>query len=281
MIRPESLNGISIGEAQRRIPLDSLEARILLGFALGLSRTQLITQSERTLTEAEAQRLSALIGRRLDGEPIAYITGEREFYGLPFCVSPAVLVPRPETELLVDLALERLPQGGSLLDMGTGSGAIAVAIAHVRPDAQVSALELSPAALAVARENAARILPGASRPIRFLSGNWYAGLAVGERFDLIAANPPYIAAADAHLSQGDLRFEPPGALTDGADGLSALQAIILGAPNHLNPGGWLLMEHGFAQAESVRNLLIDNGFSEVHRWQDLAGIERVSGGKLS
>jgi release factor glutamine methyltransferase len=281
MNRFENLNGVSIGALQRQIALDLLEIRILLCFALGLSRTQLITQSERTLTEAEVQRLSALIQRRLDGEPIAYITGEREFYGLPFRVSPAVLIPRPETELLVDLALERLPQGGSVLDMGTGSGAIAVAIAHARPDAQVSALDLSPAALTVAQENAVRILPAARLPIRFLSGNWYAGLEEGERFDLIVANPPYISVTDAHLSQGDLRFEPTAALTDGAGGLSALQAIAAGASNHLNPGGWLLLEHGFDQAKSVRNLLIDSGFSEPRCWQDLAGIDRISGGKLS
>ena len=240
MNRLENLNGVSIGALQRQISLDLLEIRILLCFALGLSRTQLITQSERTLTEAEAQRLSALIQRRLDGEPIAYLTGEREFYGLLFRVSPAVLIPRPETELLVDLALERLPQGGSVLDMGAGSGAIAVAIAHARPDAQVSALDISPAALTVAQENAVRILPATRRPIRFFSGNWYAGLVGGEQFDLIVANPPYISVTDAHLSQGDLRFEPPGALTDGAGGLSALQAIAAGASNHLVPGGWLL-----------------------------------------
>ncbi len=267
--------GANLRQLQLSLPLDPLENRILLCHALGLSRVSLITQSERVLTQEEAADLGALVQRRLDGEPIAYIVGEREFFGLPFRVGPGVLIPRPDTELIVELALERLPEKGRLLDMGTGSGAIAVACAHARRDASVTALDLSEEALAIARANAA----SNSASVRFLRSDWFS--AVGdERFELIASNPPYIAAGDAHLSEGDLRFEPSGALTDHADGLSALRIIIEGAPAHLAPGGWLLLEHGYDQAQAVRALLQARGFSEVQSWRDLAGIERVSGGRL-
>jgi len=268
--------GASVKRLQAAMPLDALENRILLCHALGLSRVGLITQSERALTEEEAGRLSALVQRRLDGEPIAYIVGEREFFGLPFKVSPAVLIPRPDTELIVELALERLPQGGRMLDMGTGSGAIAVACAHSRRDAGVTALDLSEDALEVARANAA----ANGVQVRFLRSDWF-GAVGDERFALIASNPPYIASHDEHLSQGDLRFEPAGALTDHADGLSALRTIVDGAPAHLLPGGWLLLEHGYDQAEAVRALLAARGFAEVQSWRDLPGIERVSGGRLA
>jgi release factor glutamine methyltransferase len=267
--------GATIRQLQATLPLDPLENRILLCHALGLARVALITQSERALNQEEATRLDALVQRRLQGEPIAYIVGEREFFGLPFKVAPGVLIPRPDTELIVELAIERLPQGGRLLDMGTGSGAIAVACAHSRRDASVTALDLSEEALAIARANAAA--NGAA--VRFLRSDWFS--AVGdERFELIASNPPYIAAGDEHLSQGDLRFEPSGALTDHADGLSALRIIIDGAPAHLEPGGWLLLEHGYDQAGAVRELLSARGFTEVQSWRDLPGIERVSGGRL-
>jgi len=267
--------GASVKQLQAALPLDALENRILLCHALTLSRVGLITQSERTLTEEEATRLAALVQRRLDGEPIAYIVGEREFFGLPFKVSPAVLIPRPDTELIVELALERLPRHGRLLDMGTGSGAIAVACAHSRRDAAVSALDLSEDALEIARANAA----ANGVEVRFLRSDWFGALQE-ERFALIASNPPYIDANDAHLSQGDLRFEPPGALTDHADGLSALRTIIEGAPAHLEAEGWLLLEHGYDQAEAVRALLSARGFLDVQSWRDLPGIERVSGGRL-
>jgi release factor glutamine methyltransferase len=254
--------------------LEPLETRILLTHALKLSRVQLITQSERAFTADEAQRLSALFQRRIDGEPIAYIIGEREFYGLSFHVTPDVLIPRPETELLVELALERLPPNGRVLDMGTGSGAIAVALAHARPDAAVTALDVSEAALAVAQRNAARH----GTPVSFLHSDWYAAIQ-DRQFDIIVANPPYIVAGDTHLSQGDLRFEPVGALTDHADGLSALRTIAAGAALHLASGGWVLMEHGYDQAAAVRGLLALHAFIDVQSWQDLAGIERVSGGR--
>ncbi len=265
--------GVSIGALLKQSPLDALETRILICHALGLTRVQLITRSERTLTAPEAERLAALFGRRLRGEPIAYITGEREFYGIAFEVTPAVLIPRPETELLVELSLERLPPNGRLLDLGTGSGAIAIAVAHARPDANVVALDASDAALEVARRNATRH----GTQVQFVKSDWYAALE-DTRFDLIAANPPYIEKDDPHLSQGDLRFEPRTALTDHGDGLSALRSIVIGATARLTSGGWLLMEHGYDQAAAVRALLTDQGFDQVQSWRDLAGIERVSGG---
>ncbi|HCE09900.1 MAG TPA: peptide chain release factor N(5)-glutamine methyltransferase [Oxalobacteraceae bacterium] len=265
--------GSSIAALLNSAPLDPLETRILIMHALQLSRVQLITRSERVLTQEETQRLTALFQRRIQGEPIAYIVGKREFYGLAFAVTPAVLIPRPDTELLVDLALERLSQNGRVLDLGTGSGAIAIAIAHSRPDASVTALDASTDALEIARLNAAT--HGVS--VNFLLSDWYQALA-GQRFDIIVANPPYIVSGDAHLSQGDLRYEPLAALTDHADGLSALRSIIAGAATHLESGGWLLMEHGYDQAANVRDLLTAQGFGEVQSWQDLAGIERASGG---
>ena len=271
-----SYAGCTLATVLKTAPLDPLENRILLCHALRLTRVQLITQSERQLSAAEAEALTALLARRLRGEPIAYIVGQREFYGLDLRVSPDVLIPRPDTELLVELALERLPQGGSALDMGTGSGAIAVAIAHTRPDAQVTALDASPAALAIARENASTH----QVRVRLLESDWYGALDADQAFDLIVSNPPYIVAGDIHLSQGDLRFEPVDALTDHADGLSDLRTIIEGAPAHLKAGGWLLMGHGYDQAAAVRALLTGGGWREVQSWRDLAGIERVSGARL-
>jgi release factor glutamine methyltransferase len=269
--------GASITAVQAGLPLDPLENRILLCHATGLTRVQLITQGDRPLAPDEAARLTDLVARRQRGEPIAYIVGRREFFGLDFQVGPAVLIPRPDTELIVELALERLPQGPArLLDMGTGSGAIAVAVAHTRPDADVTALDVSPDALALAQANAAA--NGAR--VRFLHSSWFDALDAGEVFDVIASNPPYIAAGDDHLAQGDLRFEPVGALTDHADGLSALRTIITGSPRHLVPGGWLLLEHGYDQAAAVRTLLQEAGFADVQSWRDLAGIERVSGGRF-
>ncbi|MES2149658.1 MAG: peptide chain release factor N(5)-glutamine methyltransferase [Pseudomonadota bacterium] len=266
--------GTSVGALQDGLPLAPLENRILLCHALGLTRVGLITQSERVVSAAEARQLAKLVARRQAGEPIAYIVGQREFFGLDFRVTGAVLIPRPDTELLVELALERLASGASVLDMGTGSGAIAVAIAHTRPDAIVSALDVSEAALDIARGNAAS--NGAC--VRFLRSDWYDALR-GETFGMIVSNPPYIADGDVHLGQGDLRFEPAGALTDHADGLSALRTIIAGAPSHLAAQGWLLMEHGYDQAAQVRELLAGAGYTDVQSWRDLSGIERVSGAR--
>ncbi|MBK4733762.1 peptide chain release factor N(5)-glutamine methyltransferase [Noviherbaspirillum pedocola] len=275
MMDAASLAGLSIAQIERLSTLPPLETRILLCHALGLSRVQLITRSEQVPDAAQRELLAQLLLRRQAGEPIAYLTGSREFYGLEFRVTPAVLIPRPETELLVELAIERLPEGGSLLDLGTGSGAIAVAIAHARPDAHLTALDASAAALEVARGNAERH----GVRVEFLQSDWYAALPA-MRFDLVVSNPPYIVAGDTHLAQGDLRFEPVDALTDHADGLSALRTIVSGASAHLADGGWLLMEHGYDQAEAVRSLLAARGFAEVQSWRDLAGIERASGGRL-
>ncbi|MRW85082.1 peptide chain release factor N(5)-glutamine methyltransferase [Pseudoduganella sp. FT26W] len=268
--------GVTIAALQRQSLLDGLDYRVLLCHALELNRIALITQSERALTADEAQRFAALVQRRLDGEPIAYIVGQREFFGLPFEVGSAVLIPRPDTELLVELTLDRLPLNGRALDMGTGSGAIAVALAHTRRDADITALDVSADALAVARRNA----DANHARVTFLQSDWYAALQGAAPFDVIASNPPYIASGDHHLSEGDLRYEPVGALTDHADGLSALRVIIAGAPPHLTPQGWLLMEHGYDQAQAVRELLTAAGYADVRSWQDLAGIERVSGGRL-
>ena len=268
--------GDTIAEALRVGALDQHERRILLGHALGLSRVQLITASEDILTGPQAQRVAQLFARRSAGEPIAYLTGCREFYGLAFAVSPAVLIPRPETELLVELAIDRLPRQGRVLDLGTGSGAIAVALAYSRRDASVTALDVSDAALSVARRNAAHH----AVQVQLMRSDWYAALT-DQRFDMIVANPPYVVAGDAHLREGDLRFEPIDALTDHADGLSALRQIIAGAAQFLQPGGWLLTEHGYDQADSVRALLAAQRGTEIQSWKDLAGIERVSGARLS
>lgn len=276
-----SLTGMPLGWVERAAGIDAFEARLLLCHALGLTRVQLITASERELSEDEAQRIAALFERRQRGEPIAYLLGSREFYGLELRVSPSVLIPRPETELLVELALARAPLGARVVDLGTGSGAIAIALAHTRADLQVSAVDLSEDALVLARGNAAT--HGAD--IRFVHSDWYAGLdamsTLPPVFDLIVSNPPYIVNGDPHLVQGDLRFEPIDALTDHDDGLSAIRTIISGAPAHLKSGGWLLFEHGYDQADAARALLTAAGMHEVQSWRDLAGIERVSGARLA
>jgi release factor glutamine methyltransferase len=256
-----------------------IEVQVLLQATLRVSRAYLLTHPEQRLDTEQQARYTALIERRLRGEPLAYLLGEREFYGLTFKVTPATLIPRPDTELLVDLALQRIPQHGAfrVLDLGTGSGAIALSIAHARPDVKVTAVDASPDALKVARENARCLNIGNTRLLR---SDWFSALA-GERFDLIVSNPPYIADGDAHLTQGDLRFEPRGALASGADGLDDIRRIVADAKGHLNPGGWLLFEHGYDQAARARGLLEKAGYAGVFSARDLAGIERVSGGKMS
>ena len=253
-----------------------LEAQVLLGHALGRSRAWLIAHGGDALDAGQTAAFADLFERRWSGEPIAYILGEREFYSLDFKVTPAVLIPRPETELLVELALEHIPAGHPcrVLDLGTGSGAVAVTLALHRTQTEVVAVDQSAAALEVARENAQRLGAG---NLRLIQSDWYGALG-GEKFDLIVANPPYIAAADPHLAQGDLRFEPAAALASGADGLDDIRAIVRGATVHLKPGGWLLFEHGYDQAAACRELLIQAGFEQVASAADLAGIERVSYG---
>ena len=264
---------MTIRDLLRLALIDPREARILMAHALQCSRVQLVIRENDALSAAEVNEISGLLLRRMQGEPIAYLTGEREFYGLRFSVTPDVLIPRPETELLVELAIERLPQAGRAADLGTGSGAIAISLAHTRRDAQITATDISEAALIVARGNADHHRV----KIEFLRSDWFDVL--DSSFDLIVSNPPYIAASDVHLTQGDLRFEPASALTDHANGMTALSVIIDGAPAHLNPNGWLLLEHGYDQATAVRMQLTRAGWSDVQSWKDLAGIERVSGGR--
>jgi release factor glutamine methyltransferase len=257
--------------------LPDLEAKALAQHALGVSRAWLTARLDEPLEIAQARAIERLFARRAGGEPVAYITGEREFYSLDFAVTPAVLIPRPETELLVELAAARLArQSGRVLDLGTGSGAIAVAVAHAAPDAEIWAVDASERALEVARLNAKR--HGAN--VRFVRSDWFSRIGA-ERFDLILSNPPYVAMEDAHLAAGDLRYEPRDALVGGADGLDAIRAIVGQAPRHLEAGGELLLEHGYDQAERVRDLLAVCGFTDVRSWPDLAGIPRVSGGRLA
>jgi release factor glutamine methyltransferase len=268
----------TIDEVLRGKQLPAIELRILLAHTLDVDHAHLIAHGRDTLGDEARAQFEALCARRRAGEPIAYLTGMREFYGVQFHVSPAVLIPRPETEVLVDLALERIPLDriDRVLDLGTGSGCIALAIVMNRPLARVTATEASAAALVVARDNARRL----DADVDLREGAWYDPVA-GERFDIIVANPPYVAAGDPHLSEGDLRFEPAAALSDGSGGLASIERIVAGAPAHLLPQGWLLFEHGYDQAATARELLAAAGFGLVRSWRDLAGVERVSGGQAA
>lgn len=258
---------------------DRLEAEVLLTHALGKPRSWLIAHAGDALDEAQLRAYDALVQRRRLGEPVAYLTGRRGFWSLELEVTPATLIPRPETELLVELALERLPkaQRARVADLGTGSGAIALAIARERPSAQVTATDASADALAVAQRNASshRIAN-----VAFAQGDWLAPLAQ-QRFDVIVSNPPYIEVHDPHLAQGDLRFEPASALASGEDGLDDIRRIVSQARRHLLPGGWLLLEHGWNQGEAVRTLLEGAGYADVFTAKDLEQRDRVSGGRHS
>lgn len=256
---------------------ERVDAEWLLLHVLAKPRSWLIAHADDALDEAAAAAFAALVERRAAGEPVAYLTGQRGFWSLQLAVGPATLIPRPETELLVELALARLPPDRPcrVADLGTGSGAIALAIAHERPRARVVATDASAAALTVARDNAQRL--GLAH-ISFAEGDWLAPL-IDQRFELIVSNPPYIEAADPHLQQGDLRFEPAAALASGVDGLDAIRGIVRAARAHLEPAGWLLLEHGWNQGAAVRGLLQVAGYGEVFTAQDLAGRDRVSGGR--
>lgn len=256
---------------------DRLEAEVLLAHVLGKPRSWLIAHADDALDAAPAAAFAALVQRRHAGEPVAYITGRRGFWSLELEVTPATLIPRPETELLVELALERLTLTASsrVADLGTGSGAIALAIARERPRARVVATDASAAALAVARRNAERL--GIAN-IAFTQGDWLAPLA-DHRFDVILSNPPYIEADDPHLAQGDLRFEPASALASGLDGLDDIRRIVGDARVHLEPNGWLMMEHGWNQGDAVRAVLEAAGYREVFTARDLEQRDRVSGGR--
>ncbi len=274
------MSTIAAALAAARPKLAAGEARLLLGHVLNKSTAWLIAHDDEALDEDALLRFASLVARRAGGEPVAYLVGQREFFGRAFAVSAAVLIPRPETELLVELALAKVGDGDTaaqatrVLDLGTGSGCIAITLALEQAALQVTAIDASAAALAVAKTNAGRL--GAT--LRLLRSDWFAALA-GEQFDLIVANPPYIAAADSHLAAGDLRHEPAAALASGADGLADLRRIIAEAPPHLAPGGRLLLEHGYDQAEAVCDLLEQAGLIDIEQHQDLAGIVRVSGGR--
>lgn len=268
----------AIREAAARLPGDEarLEAELLLAHALERPRSWFYAHSGDVLDGSQARAFDALLRRREGGEPVAQITGHRGFWSLELAVSADTLIPRPETELLVELALERLPPAemGQVLDLGTGTGAIALAIASERPLVDVSAVDVSDAALAVARANADE----AGLPLRLLQGSWFEPVA-GDVYRMIVSNPPYIAENDPHLGQGDLRFEPRSALASGADGLDAIRLIVAGAPTHLLPGGWLLVEHGNEQGAAVRGLFQTEGFAQVATARDLERRERVTRGQ--
>ncbi|MGB7542211.1 MAG: peptide chain release factor N(5)-glutamine methyltransferase [Burkholderiales bacterium] len=267
---------VTIGSLLRESGLPRSEAQLLLCILLGRERAWLIAHAEETVDPSRPRTARDWFARRRAGEPIAYISGEREFFGLALRVTPEVLIPRPETELLVELALERIPAGGAgrVLDLGTGSGAVALALAHERSGLRITATDISAAALAVARGNAQR--HGVA--IDFVLGDWFD--AVGpEPFDLIVSNPPYVARQDPHLERGDVRFEPRLALAGGDDGMEFIGEIAAGAQDRLRPGGWLLFEHGFDQGARCMALLRGLGYADIDDFTDLAGLPRVGAGR--
>ena len=267
---------VVIDELVRDSRLPRLEAELLLCILMGCERAYLAAHRDRAIPQLDADRARRWFARRRAGEPIAYITARREFYGIPLHVTPDVLIPRPETERLVEVALERMPSSASAraLDLGTGSGAIAVALAHERAGLRITATDISEAALGVARENARR--QGAA--IEFVRSDWFADLQPG-RFDFIASNPPYVKAKDEHLELGDVRFEPRIALIGGDSGLDCIEGIAAQARARLRPGGWLILEHGYDQRDPCLNLLRDLGYTDTEDFDDLAGIPRVCAGR--
>ncbi len=270
--------GEALAFARQRI--DRLDARLLLQYATGCTHADLLARPETPVIGPAFAQFADWVARRAAGEPLAYLVGESEFRGRVFQVSPTVLIPRPETEVLLDLALERLAgrQSPDVVDLGTGSGIVAISLALECPEARVSAVDLSPGALAVARNNAGRL----GTKVDFHEGDWFAPLA-GRQFDLIVSNPPYVAEGDPHLALNGLPHEPRLALTDqepGGNGLGCIRRIVADAATHLKPGGWLLFEHGYDQGEASRNLLAAAGFKEPFTHPDLAGIDRVSGAHL-
>lgn len=265
--------GALLSEAQAAV--GRLEARALLRHQLRRDEAWLIAHGDAACSAEDARAVRAMVARRAGGEPVAYITGAREFFGREFAVNAAVLIPRPETEMLVELALQRAPHGAAVLDLGSGSGCIGITLAAERPDLQVTLVDASVDALAVARANALRWAPANTT---LCHSDWFAALE-GRRYGLVLSNPPYIAAGDGHLAQGDLRFEPRAALVAGDDGLADIRCIVAQAPAHLLSGGWLLFEHGFDQHAACTALLQQAGYGEVFSARDLAGILRVSGGR--
>lgn len=281
MIAPgASLNSAlrTVGKSLAAIsPTARLDAEVLLCHVLGRNHAHLRAWPEKLLQPEQARQFSDLAARRLNGEPVAYLTGSREFWSREFRVTPEVLIPRPETELLVELALERIPSGqpARIADLGAGSGVLAISLALERPRAEITAVDFCPHALAVARDNARRL--GAAN-VHFHQSDWFAALPAG-RFDLIVSNPPYVASNDPHLSEGDLRFEPRVALSSGADGLDAIRRIIAAARDWLAPDGVLLLEHGHKQAPAVQFLLTACDYRDIASRADLQGHPRVTLGR--
>ena len=279
MTSPPKTSTTNVARALASSGLIPFEAKILLGHVLRRNRSWLAAHGDDALTARDAKAFDALARRRRDGgEPVAYLIGRREFYGLELEITPDVLIPRPETELLVELALLRIDtdRPTEILDLGTGSGAIALAIASERPNSAVLGVDVSVAAVALARSNATRL---SLDNVAFMESDWFSAVPK-KRYDAILANPPYVRAGDAHLSEGDLRFEPPGALAAGADGLASIRAIVAGAAAYLAPDAWLLIEHGYDQADAVQAMLRDAQFRDVQSRRDLAGIPRTALGRI-
>ena len=266
----QAIGRLAQSESPRR------DAEILLEFVTGKSRTYILAFDETTLAADQSEALESLLSRRVNGEPVAHLTGMREFWSLPLFVSPATLIPRPDTECLVEQALARLPQQGcQILDLGTGTGAIALALASERPDCSVTAVDYVADAVALAKRNAATL---AIENVTILQSNWFAALE-GKVFGMIVSNPPYIDEQDPHLAEGDVRFEPKTALVAAQAGLADLAHIIREGRRFLLPDGWMLLEHGWKQGEEVRQLFIDAGFTQVETCRDYGGNERLTLGR--